>query len=298
MGEYIAPQYTQSLGHVDREDELSLISGDSIVELDPVGRASVRDAQLLSHSASSFALFAAAIVIACSIAAVDLFTYHLNWPALYLVPLLMVEQLGRRRALWQAAAVLVVLTFAGYFFGFRAPGQRAIWDMLDVRLANRVLVAAAIVLVTAILHLGLLERERRRRRGIWPHDPDGAAYEQVVLSISRLVSPMIAAILVIVLLVSDAQASAEYNVAILFWLPLVILARPGSRTLLWSGLTILIAATMFGLRTGTVPSDRAVMTDLLLNRALVCAAMIGVAAILHHNIARGRRKLSASPLPS
>src|SRR6187397_2478183 len=161
MGECIAPQYTQSLGHVDREDELSLISGDSIVELDPVGAASVRDAQLLSHSASSFALFAAAIVIACSIAVVDLFTYHLNWPALYLVPLLMVEQLGRRRALWQAAAVLVVLTFAGYFFGFRAPGQRAIWDMLDVRLANRVLVAAAIVLVTAILHLGLLERERR-----------------------------------------------------------------------------------------------------------------------------------------
>jgi hypothetical protein len=276
---------------ITTEGELSSMSGDSIV-LELEHRPSLSELDALPESHSAFALFTVALAIACSIAVVDLFTFHLNWPALYFVPLLIVEQVGRRRALWPAAAVLVVLTFAGYFFGFHAPGHRAVWDMLDARLVNRVLVAAAIVLVTAILHAGLLERERRRRRGIWPHDPDGAAYEQVVLSISRLVSPLIAALLVLVLMISDAQASAEYNVAILFWLPLVILARPRSRTLLWSGLAILVAATMLGLQTGDAPPDRTVMNDLLLNRALVCAAMIGVAAILHHNIARGRRASS------
>ena len=227
------------------------------------------------------ALLAAAALFALAVASADLLTYQVNLPIVYTVPLLLVERAGRRRVLWQAALLLVALTFAGYFFGRHPPGL----DPLDARsvprLANRAMAALMLVAAAGVLHAGITMRERARRaRHLWPHDPDGLSYQRAVLTIDRVLAPVLAALLVVALFVSDAAAQPEYNIAVLYALPLVILARTRSGPLVWFGLPILLAATMLGMWVGPPPSPQHVW-NLSLNRVLVCVAMVTVAVLLH-----------------
>jgi hypothetical protein len=241
------------------------------------------------HAAADFgipeqgtgALLIAAAVFALAVASADLLSYQVNLPILYIVPLLLVERAGRRRVLWQSALLLVALTFAGFFLGRHPSGV----DPLDLRavprLANRGMAAVMLVAAAGVLHAGIAMRERARRaRHLWPHDPDGLSYQLAVLDIERVLAPVLAALLVIALFVSDAAAQAEYNVAVLYALPLVILARTRSAPLLWFGLPILLAATMLGLWVGPAPSPNHVW-NLTLNRVLVCVAMVTVAVLLN-----------------
>src|SRR5688572_14460709 len=87
----------------------------------------------LAPEPAAGALLAAAAVFALAVASADLLTYQVSLPIVYTVPLLLVERAGRRRLLWQAALLLVALTFAGFFFGRHPPGV----DPVDLRAAPR-----------------------------------------------------------------------------------------------------------------------------------------------------------------
>src|SRR5688500_18888214 len=86
-------------------------------------------------------LLVAAAAFALVVAALDLLTYQVNLPIVYVVPLLLVERAGSRRLLWRAAALLVGLTFAGYFFGRHPPGLEPLDPNSAPRLVNRALAA-------------------------------------------------------------------------------------------------------------------------------------------------------------
>jgi branched-subunit amino acid transport protein AzlD len=223
-------------------------------------------------------LLAAAATLTFVIAAVDLLTYHVNFPIIYIAPLLLIAEVGRR-AILQGAAVAVVLTYAGYFFGSHPPGVDE-WPDLGVRFVNRTLAAAAIIASAGILLLGISMRERAQRLHRWPHDPDGRSFQQVVLSLERILAPAMAGILVVALFLGDAFARAQYNVALLYCLPLVILARTRSRRLMWAALPLLIMVCLVGLAIS--PESVGVSPSVLLtNRLLVCLAMVATAAIIH-----------------
>jgi hypothetical protein len=224
---------------------------------------------------------AAAALFALAVASADLLTYHVNLPIVYIVPLLLVERAGSRRLLWQAAGLLVALTFAGYFFG-RYPDGAEPWQTLaSARFANRALAALALLAAAGVLHAGITMRERARAaRHLWPHDPDGLSYARAVMAINRVVAPVLAALLVVVLFVSDAVTQAEYNIAVLYALPLMILARARSRAIMWVALPVLLAVTMLGIWVGPSPEPQH-LWNLVLNRVLVCIAMVTTAVLLH-----------------
>jgi hypothetical protein len=224
---------------------------------------------------------AAATLFALAVATADLLTYHVNLPIVYIVPLLLVERAGSRRLLWQAAALLVALTFAGYFAG-RHPDGAEPWQALGgARFANRAMAALALLAAAGVLHAGITMRERARAaRHLWPHDPDGLSYDRAVLSINRVLAPVLAVLLIVALFVSDAVSQAEYNIAVLYALPLVILARTRSRAAIWVGLPVLLAATMLGIWVGPAPAPGN-LRNLVLNRLLVCLAMATVTVLLH-----------------
>jgi hypothetical protein len=101
-----------------------------------------------------------------------------------------------------------------------------------------------------------------------------------VLAIDRVLAPVLAGLLVVALFASDAAAQAEYNIAVLYALPLVILARTRSGALVWVGLPVLVAATLLGMWVGPPPAPAHVW-NLALNRVLVCIAMVTVAVLLN-----------------
>ena len=95
-----------------------------------------------------------------------------------------------------------------------------------------------------------------------------------------MLAPALAVLLVIALFVSDAVSQAEYNIAVLYALPLVILARTRSRAVIWLALPVLLAVTMFGIWVGPAP-EPGHLRNLVLNRLLVCLAMLTVTVLLH-----------------
>jgi hypothetical protein len=227
------------------------------------------------------AMLPVAALFALVVALVDLLTYHVNLPIVYIVPLLLVERVGSRRLLWQTAAVLVALTFAGFFFGRHPQGIDPWQTLAGARFANRVMAALTLLAASGVLHAGIAMRERARAaRHVWPHDPDGLSYARAVLSINRVLAPVLAALLVAALFLSDAASQAEYNIAVLYALPLVILARTRSRAAIWLGLPVLLAATVSGIWVGP-PPQRDHVSNLVLNRLLVCVAILAVAVLLH-----------------
>lgn len=231
--------------------------------------------------AAAAPMVAAAALFALVVAAVDLMTYHVNLPIVYIVPLLLVERTGSRRLLWQTAGVLAGLAFAGYFFGRRVHGADPWQTLGDARFVNRVMAAGALLAAAGVLHAGIAMRDSvRAARRRWPHDPDGLSYDRAVLSINRVLAPVLAALLVGALFVSDVASQAEYNIAVLYALPLVILARTRSRAAIWLGLPVLLGATMLGIWVGP-PPDPDHLRTLVLNRLLVCVAIVTVAVMLH-----------------
>jgi hypothetical protein len=239
------------------------------LDADPVDSAAAGNGLLLGTAAA----------IAVAVGALDLLTTRVHLPIAYIVPLILIEQFDRRRLLWQWTAALVLLSFVGSYLGsWPAPGSEL--GLLNDRFVNRILVSIAIVCCAAILHVSIGIRQNTRRRRAWPHDPDGANYQRIIATVDRIVAPLVAGLLVGVLFVLDTLAPAAYNVALLYCLPLVILARTGTAAALWTGLPILVLATIGGLWLGPPLRDPSQLSNLIVNRALVCAAMLAVTLII------------------
>lgn len=104
------------------------------------------------------ATFAVLVYIPLSavIAVVDYFVpASFNLPILYIIPLFVCGWTGSRRLLWSMVGVLLTLTTAGYLWG-----GSPVTDDLQASLArNRLLAAAGMIVVSAILHLWMEDRD-------------------------------------------------------------------------------------------------------------------------------------------
>lgn len=97
------------------------------------------------------------IPLSAGIAIIDHFApASFNLPILYTIPLFACGWAGSRRLLWGMLVVLLALTAAGYLWG----GAPAMDHDLNASLArNRLLAAAGMIVVSAILHFWMSDRE-------------------------------------------------------------------------------------------------------------------------------------------
>ena len=91
--------------------------------------------------------------------------------------------------------------------------------------------------------------------------------------------------LALILFISDALSQPEYNVAVLYCLPLVVLARTRSALVMWIALPILMLGAIGGLWIGPSLGNPAHFANLVLNRAVACVALLSITLVVTARIA-------------
>jgi hypothetical protein len=248
------------------------------------------------------ALAFAALVL--PVAVLDLFTFNFNFAIVYVLPLLIVSLTRSATRIWAAAAVLAVLAYAGYFFGLRASDVRGWGDMVNYRLTNRTLAVVGVLGSAALFNveLTLAAALRRRRDGRVSDEASDEAsdendrlFDEVMLSLDRFATLAICVLLTATIAGTDALTPMNYNLPILFSLPLVFTARTGSLRLLWQTLAVLLALMAALTFVGPPPAVPAMSVNLTANRLIGGVAMVGVAVILHLWIVFSRGHVTPPP---
>jgi hypothetical protein len=174
-----------------------------------------------SEHSTPFGSIAAAVVL-LGIFTADCLT-QLNLSIVYALPLV---AFGRRLSGIKFAALtalLVALAFLGYvikttWFLTSAP------PLVSYRLLNRSLVASILVLTAIALH-SLCRRVGERTE----HDD----FDRLLHSVSSLLVALLGAVAAAAILAADLLTPGEYNVPILYGVPIVLIAAAGSERLIW-----------------------------------------------------------------
>jgi len=213
----------------------------------------------------------------------DLCQLPYNAAILYIIPLLFVSKLNRRELLVGFGSLLIGLDYLGYFAKLLIHGKR-----LDMYMPNRHLVALMLLVITAILYLwqGVVLRLRDGRYVPFLQSFEPTIFEEIELSLVRLVVLMLCVLLIGMFLAMDLATPAEVNFPILFAIPLVIAAWARSPKLLWTLFPILCVCTWVGFFFSPPASDRIKSIgvsnlDIILNRAVANVVVLVVTTILH-----------------
>jgi len=236
-----------------------------------------------AHESSSLRLLALPAALTLAIAACDLVTLDINFAILYILPLVLVSRTHRPRVLWQWALALVLLTFAGYVAGVRGGQIKAWHDLLNFRLVNRSMVAFALISSAGLLHIqiGLRELMNRRSRLVPASAVDEHVFDDIVASFDRFATSVLCVVLMAMVTLTDVLTPPQFNIPILFCLPLVAAARIRQRWIVWAIVPLLFLLAVVGLYLGPRQVPVGVTNALMINRLIASLVLIGVAIILH-----------------
>ncbi|HTL28150.1 MAG TPA: hypothetical protein VL282_02970 [Tepidisphaeraceae bacterium] len=259
-----------------------------IVQIDP--NVIATDARVARMPLRLMLIAAAMVAI---IAVCDFATFNINFAIIYLLPLLLVSQLHRPRMVWQWAIALAILAYAGYFAGVHGSEIKQWSDLIGYRLVNRSLEVGTLLSVAALLHIEISLRELTDRRAklARPGDVDEHVFDQIIASFDRFATTILCILMIGLVTLTDVLTPPQFNIAILFCLPLVASARMHKRAIVWLTLPLLIVLAIAGLYLGPRPLPVHIKDILVLNRLIACLVLIGVAIILHVWI--GRRATSS-----
>jgi hypothetical protein len=138
--------------------------------------------------------------------------------------------------------------------------------------------------------LGLwLEARQYRHDPLWSDEYD-RANDQIGAMLGMLI--VMPAVLVITLI--DSMTPANFNLSVLFTVPLVACAWARSVRLLWTMFVLLQVLTFGGLLWGPPPSDPSVIHWIWLNRIMNSVMMLILAGLLHY-VMRTRENADQSP---
>ena len=226
-------------------------------------------------------MLASALVLA--IAVFDFVTFDINFSILYLLPLLVISRMHRPRVVWQWAFALSVLTFAGYFAGVRGAGMQRWQDLVNFRVVNRGMVVATLIASAALLHIqiGLREIVDRRARLVQASAEEEHAFDQIIASFDRFATTILCVVLIGLVTLTDVLTPPQFNIPILFVLPLVASARIQQRWIVWAIVPLLLLLALAGLYLGPRPLPTHIKDAMIVNRMIASLVLIGVAIILH-----------------
>jgi hypothetical protein len=225
---------------------------------------------------------AATLLVIFAIAAADVCWARTTVAILYVVPLLLLAQSGQMRYLGRIVGLLVALTLSAYLVKKMMSPNGAATSYFHYSLLNRGLVVAMLIAIGWVLRIWVRWREEQSN----PELPDEIRYQD--REISATLAMALCAPLVAVIVLVDAFSPANFNLAILYPIPLLICIWTRSRALMWTMLAILLSLAAIAQWAGpptTDPSPDAV-SSLYRNRLLAGSAMVAVTAIVHFWIGR------------
>ena len=153
-----------------------------------------------------------------------------------------------------------------------AEGEAALFNY---RLMNRTFVAAMILAIARVLQLWIRWRDEQSD----PELPASFRYEE--RQIGATFALLAAGLLVALIAAVDFLSPANFNLAILYVLPLFICGWTQSRRFLWSTLAVLLVLTILAFLFRAQATVNEPGLSLQRNRLLAAASMCIVATILH-----------------
>ncbi len=241
----------------------------SISELEP-------HAETSPPVARSSGYLYAAIGLALAIAAADVLVRGMTASVLYAIPLILLARSGYVRRLRRIVVLLLVADFISHFV------KTAFWsttvppEYLDFRLVNRTFVAVMLLLLAFLLECWQWTERIRLDFELsesWRREEDENDETLAVV----ICLPLMLGIFVV-----DLLSPANYNLAILYLVPLVVCVWMRRPRILWAivGLAAVLAAMdlAFG---APVTNPKVHFLVVVMNRCVAMAAMALVAAMLH-----------------
>lgn len=206
----------------------------------------------------------------------DLCWSRTNLATLYVVPLLIIASRGELKPLRRAVAWLVVLTYAIYFLKNTIGTGISSASYFDYRLVNRTMVAVTIIAMGQVLKIWI----------VWMREQDNrelpAAFRNTDQEVSETLALLCCAPLIVLIAAIDLLAPSNYNLAILYPVPLFICAWTRSRRLPWIMLAMLLTLTTVAYFVGSSSAEVSYEPSLLRNRVLAGLGMIVVTTIVSH----------------
>jgi hypothetical protein len=220
----------------------------------------------------------AAVALAAVVFAADCVS-QLNLSILYVIPLVAVGRTRNRRRLFALAAILVAAAFLGYVIKASLVLAGHGPPVISYRLLNRTLVASVIV-VTAFV-LGWLYGGQQEDEPRGKDDFDELLESLRPMLLTSFAAFIAAPLLAIAILAADVLVPGQYNLPILYGLPIVLISSVGSERLMWGAAVILSGLSLVGYFAGPAPEvAHGFETWAIVNRVLAVFAVVGLAILL------------------
>ncbi|HTM53922.1 MAG TPA: hypothetical protein VL175_07815 [Pirellulales bacterium] len=216
------------------------------------------------------------------IAVADICSPRTNLSVFYIVPLLMLADVRGLRYVGRAVGLFVVLTFAAYQIKKMMDPIGPSVSYFHFSLLNRVFVALMLIAVAYVMRLWVRWREEQSIEEL----PEGFRRED--REISETLAVLCCVPLISLLGIVDYFLPANYNLAILYPIPLFIAVWTRNRVLLWALLAALLALAVFAQWAGPPATDPDAVSTMFRNRVMALFALVAVTVILHRWIGRER----------
>jgi len=177
-----------------------------------------------------------------ALAVIDFTSAHFNVAIVYVIPLVMWAQM-QRRVPYALGVTLIALTFGGYFF-FVWPDNVKTWNEMfhSERIFNRFLVSVVIMTVTAFASVMARLRQSAEERGQLYAEPG----EELFLSLDKLIIGFVCLMVIFAIAASDIVTPSNFNLPILYAVPMLICPWGQSRRFLWCVVPVVLLLILFG----------------------------------------------------
>jgi len=254
---------------------------------DPADSLSKADGEILHPNGHALLLLGVA-GLTISPFLLDLASYRVNLSVLYLVPLFLLARAAQPRLIVIWTALLLTLTYCGYLLKVVWIVPEPIWSY---RLLNRTLTASAIILTSILLVQFARWREQLQnsRAGARHSDPEQEVYEEVIYVVERIVIGAACILYIVTVGVGDLLSPVQYNLPILYSVPIVLCGLTRSRLFLWSVTSSVLILVPAGYLLGpslTLPAN--LISFIVTNRAVAAISITCLALFVHVWIGRAR----------
>jgi hypothetical protein len=226
--------------------------------------------------------------IAVAVACADSLVQKVNLAILFAVPLVIVARTWRNpAATLRVALVLSVLTYADYLVKRSLPtaGPHLVqreW-FLSGWFLNRGMVVLVLMMIAGVSattqrQLDRIEALRRLRAA----DPEEAEeYDNRLVSFEQSVWVVVCAILMVAVLAIDVLTPPQWNLPILYVLPVVISAWGASRYMLWGLVPFALLGNVAGFYMGPRALDPMLSHTYAVNRVVAAVGVVVVALVVN-----------------
>jgi hypothetical protein len=237
--------------------------------------------------AHSKPLMAAALALMGVFTIADIGSRGVIVPVLYAVPLVILAQAGYANKLRWITAALVLVIYAVYFGKCALHPSAHSTSPFDYRLINRTFVVVAICMLEVLLKLRVSTESLRgdvELSEVLRHEEDETDETLAIL---------LGAVLTTAIALADFLSPANYNLAILYMVPLFLCAWTRSRRLLWGMLAVALGLTVVGFLCGPpTTAAHAHMVYMVVNRILAALVLALLAVLLHFQTGNDRSPAS------